>query len=249
MTEAPVPLLTVEEGNWGRASIRAIHGVLASAAKVLLDAYGRMPDAPLRVARWSRVPRVFYDHRPYQIRLSARDTYWCKYVYQFSHELCHVMTNFDCHRRRRHRWFDESLCELASLFVLQRLATVWIEEPPAAVGGATAYARHFASYAAETAEQYAHLRREDLPRWLRDNAASLDRSRYLRRLNGTVAVALLKPFLEEPSLWRDCRSLNRWNPATDATFAEYLDSWSACLRAAGCEPRVPLLIRKTFQLA
>ena len=246
MTEEPVSLLTVEEGNWGRASVQEIHGLLASAAKVLLDAFGGMPEAPLRVAWWSRVPRVFYDRRPYQIRISARDTYWCKYVYQFAHELCHVMTNFDRHRRRRHGWFDESLCELASLFVLQRLATEWIEDPPAAITGATAYAPHFATYAAETADQYAHLRSDDLPRWLRDNGATLNRNRYQRRLNGTAAVALLKPFLDDPSLWRDCRALNRWDPAADSTFGEFLHSWAAHLRDCGLEPRAPFLIRDTF---
>ena len=126
MTEVAAALLTVEEGPWGRVSRAAIHGVLASAAAVLLDGFGEPPDAPLRVARWSRVPRVFYDRRPYLIRLSARDCYWCQYVYQFAHELGHVMTNFDRHRRRRHGWFDESMCELAALFVLRRLATVWL---------------------------------------------------------------------------------------------------------------------------
>jgi len=249
LIDASGPLLAVEEGEWGRGSLAAIHGVLASAAGVLLDGFGEPPDAPLRVARWSRVPRVFYDRRPYRIRLSARDCLWCQYVYQFAHELCHVMTNFDRHRSRRHRWFDESLCELASLFVLHRLAAAWVEEPPAAVAGATAYAPHFATYAADTAGQYPRVRRADLPRWLGDNAAALSRSRYQRKLNGTAAVALLRPFLENPSLWRDCRWLNRWDPAADATFADYLHSWSACLRANAIEPRVPVLMANTFRPA
>ena len=45
-------------------SLAAIHGVLASAAGVLLEGFGELPDAPLRVARWSRVPRVFTTSGP-----------------------------------------------------------------------------------------------------------------------------------------------------------------------------------------
>ena len=117
-------LVTVENGNWGATSLRAIHAVLTSATEVLIEAFGRAPDAPIRVAPWRMDPQVFDDQRPYQVRLNARDRYWSQYVYQFSHELCHVMTNFDAHKEHKHRWFEESLCALASLFVLHRLADV-----------------------------------------------------------------------------------------------------------------------------
>ena len=82
------PLLIIENGNWGGTSLRAIRGVLTSAAEVLLAGFGSVPDAALHVAPWRRNPQVFHGRRPYQVRLSARDTYWCQYVYQFAHELC-----------------------------------------------------------------------------------------------------------------------------------------------------------------
>ena len=75
--------LRVENGNWGGTSLRTITAVLTSAADVLLHAFGRSPDAPIQVAWWSQDPRVFDDRRPYQIRLNARDRYWCQFVYQF----------------------------------------------------------------------------------------------------------------------------------------------------------------------
>ena len=51
----------------------------------------RLPDDPAgRPAARSPVEpgaaRV-YDQRPYRIRLSAREAYWCQYAYQFAHEL------------------------------------------------------------------------------------------------------------------------------------------------------------------
>ena len=103
MADPTVPPLVIENGNWGATSLRTIRGVLTSAAQVLLAGFGSVPDAAIHVAPWRRNPQVFHDRRPYQVRLSARDTYWCQYVYQFAHELCHVMINFDRHRTHRHR--------------------------------------------------------------------------------------------------------------------------------------------------
>ena len=140
-------------------SLRAIRGVLTSAAEVLLAGFGSVPDAAIHVAPWRRNPRVFHDRRPYQVRLSARDTYWCQYVYQFAHELCHVMINFDRHRAHKHRWFGEALCELASLFVLHRLAAAWAEGPPDGVANAAAFAPNFTTYALRVTARHAPARR------------------------------------------------------------------------------------------
>ena len=89
------------------------------------------------------------NKRPYQVFLSATDTYWSQYVYQFSHELCRILTHFDRYRTHKHKWFEESLCELASLHVLRSLAKVWKEDPPSEVFEASAFARHHQSYAEE----------------------------------------------------------------------------------------------------
>ena len=184
------PLLIIENGNWGATSLSTVHAVLKSAFDVLLDAFGKFPDYPVHVARWSQDPRVFYDYRPYQIRISARDTYWCQYVYQFSHELCHVMTNFDRHKEHKHKWFEESLCELASLFVLHRLATVWKERPPAEIIDAAEFAPHFRAYADDVGNDIGNVKtdRRDLPQWLTKHIDTLEANPFNRELNRTLAV-------------------------------------------------------------
>ena len=236
------PLLIIENGNWGGTSLRTVRAVLKSAFDVLLDAFEKLPDAPIRVARWSQDPRVFYDYRPYEIRISARDTYWCQYVYQFSHELCHVMTNFDSHKEHKHKWFEESLCELASLFVLHRLATVWKERPPAEIIDAVEFAPHFRTYACDTAAKYPRICSGDSQKWLSENIDSLEAYPYERKLNGTIAVLLLDRFLEDPSLWRDCGWLDHWDPSANETFRDYLDSWAALLHEKDFAARTPSLI-------
>ena len=239
--------LTVQNGNWGVTSLTAIRAVLAAAAGVLLEAFGTPPDAAVHVARWDQDPRVFYDMRPYEIRISARDTYWCQYVYQFSHELCHVITGFDRFKEHPHKWFEESLCELASLFVLHRLAEVWAEEPPPHISEASEFAPNHAIYAEGMEEKYRAPPGIALPGWLAANIGTLGADPLRRHLNGVVAVALLDRFRRDPTLWRDCLSLNRWDPRADTTFSDYLESWTACLRKYGSDARVPALVRKTFQ--
>ena len=238
------PLLVIENGNWGATSLSTVHAVLKSAFDVLLDAFGKFPDYPVHVARWSQDPRVFYDYRPYQIRISAHDTYWCQYVYQFSHELCHVMTNFDRHKEHKHKWFEESLCELASLFVLHRLATVWKERPPAEIIDAAEFAPHFRAYADDVGNDIGNVKtdRRDLPQWLTKHIDTLEANPFNRELNRTLAVAPLDRFLEDPSLWRDCGWLDHWDPSANATFRDYLDSWAALLHEKDFAARTPDLI-------
>ena len=247
-SETASALVTVENGNWGATSLRSIHAVLASAAGVLTDAFGRAPDAPIRVAPWSRAPQVFDGQRPYQIRLSARDRYWSQYVYQFSHELCHVMTNFDRHNGHKHRWFDESLCELASLFVLHRLAELWKEKPPDTVPDATRFAPNHRTYAERTAARYPHPGRDHLSEWFAQVLPKLEADPYERELCGTIAVELRDAFRADPTLWQDCGHLNYWDPNSDATFAEYLGSWTTHLRQHGLPARLPSAVAELFQL-
>ena len=241
-----MPVLTVGNGNWGTVSLTSVQAVLNSASEELLDAFGRPPDASIRVGWWSQDPRVFDDHRPYEIRINVRDTYWSQYVYQFSHELCHVMTNFDRYKEHRHKWFEESLCELASLFVLHRLAEAWVENPPPDIHGASEFAPHHGTYAERIEEKYRLPPGCDLPGWLAANIEAMEADPYRRERNGAVAITLLDRFRDEPSLWVDCGWLNHWDVHTDVTFPDYLESWIACLHRHGCEDRVPTVVRKLF---
>ena len=78
----PGASLTIVNGNWGATSLRAIRAVLESAGDVMAEAFGRPPDAPVRVSPWNGAgSRVVHDKRPYEILLTARDRYWSRYVY------------------------------------------------------------------------------------------------------------------------------------------------------------------------
>lgn len=243
MATAP---LRIVNGNWGGTGLLAIHAVLQTAYEVLVRAFGERPDAPINVGRWDRAPEVFYDRRPYEVRISSQDTYWCQYVYQFSHELCHILTNFDEHRSHAFKWFEEALCETAALFVLHGLADVWRTDPPKNVFRAGEYAPSFRTYAQDIVSNHHQPRQADLPRWLHEHMGELVADPYTRELNRCVAIALLPRFLEDPSLWRDCGDLNLWDAGTNTSLSEYLEAWSDRVQSLGREPRVPDLVSRMF---
>ena len=242
-------VVTVINGNWGLTSLSAVRAVLLSAYGVLVRSFEAAPEAAVHVSRWNRdYPFTVYDKRPYQVFLSASDTYWSQYVYQFSHELCHLLTHFDSFKKHKHKWFEESLCELASLHVLKSLATVWKEDPPSGVFEASAFAKHHQSYAEEVEKKCPMPSRSKLPGWLKRNIDLLENNPTRRELNRVVAVSLLSNFRQHPALWSDCGWLNCWDVRKDITFSEYLNSWTDCLRKhhPRQETRAPDIVRQLF---
>ena len=243
--------VTVINGNWGLTSLSAVRAVLLSAFDVLVRSFDAVPEAAVHVSRWNRdYAFTVYDKRPYQVFLSASDTYWSQYVFQFSHQLCHFLTHFDSFKKHKHKWFEESLCELASLHVLRSLATVWKENPPSGVFEASAFAKHHQSYAEEVERKTPIPSRSDLPGWLRRNIDLLENNPTRRGLNRVAAVSLLSSFRQYPALWRDCGWLNHWDVRQDSTFSEYLNSWADCLRKQSPqqEPRAPDIVRQLFAI-
>ncbi|MDE0306941.1 MAG: hypothetical protein OXI87_18980 [Albidovulum sp.] len=228
---------------------QGIKATLESTFDAFIAEFGTEPDAAVNVAWWShpQPPKALFDHRPYEIRINAVANNWPQYAYQFAHELCHVMTNFDRIKRHRHKWFEESLCELASLRVLCRLANVWAATPPLAINESRHLAQDHANYARQVKYSYSLPPGVDLPGWLATNIERMEESSTKRELNGPLAVALAKSFRQDSALWRDCTALNYWDANNDGTFREYLDSWEARLRESDAEPgRMPALARALF---
>ena len=106
---------------------------------------------------------------------------------------------------------------------------------------AAGFAPNHGTYARTIAGRYPRIG-ADVRHWFSANVNALETDCYERDLTGAVAVLLLDRFRAKPALWRDCAHLNRWNPADDPTFAHYLASWTAHLRAHGVEPRAPAVI-------
>ena len=67
----------------------------------------------------------------YTVRLATQGTsYPCQFVYQFSHEFCHILSGHDRLRGSLNTWFHESICQAASCFAIkgisERLGGRWM---------------------------------------------------------------------------------------------------------------------------
>jgi hypothetical protein len=120
--------------DWGEALSVDVHQVLNSTKDVMDSAFGGDIDNDIWVYQnLSRGnPVALFERGPhgeYKIELNVTDRYWAKYAYQFSHEYCHLRTNYDGGSPQS-KWFEEVICELCSIYALRRMSAVWAVNPP-----------------------------------------------------------------------------------------------------------------------
>jgi hypothetical protein len=226
------PSIDVRDGGWGSAEREDIEAVLQSVAGALIAHLpGRRLD-PIIVRHTNQYPVVVYDRGPrneYQVYLTATDRRWGQYVYQFAHELTHILSNYERRQsvqvENHNQWFEETLCEVASLWALRRLATDWQAAPPSP---------RFAGHAPELvvyADEFLHQPHRRLPAgmspadFMRKHETLLRREPYLRQHNELVANLLLPMFEEDPRIWEAVGYLNLADRGTD--FWEYMRFWYA----------------------
>lgn len=248
--------IDVAPGDWGTANTRDIKRVLDSVADELLTYSGFTgDDIHIRVVPRSGSPKVLYKRGgedQYVIQLTARDERWFQYVFQFAHELCHVLSNFD-HKEsigdsekvdESNQWFEESLCETASLFTLRRLAIVWENKPP--TRNWSGYGNTFSAYAARLmSEPHRRLQTgQSFHDWYTENKSTLTDSPYLREKNELVAATLLPLFEAHPEAWQSIRYLNPTKASAGKPFAQYLADW----RTAAPDKTLPDQVFELFGL-
>ena len=188
-------------GEWGDAPRENVQKTLCSAAAQLLRFCPERRLGTITVRHHEGVPMTLYEKGPqgqHQVLLGARNTYWCQYAYQFSHEVGHILCNCDRRKEGRNHWFEETLCETASLFAMRRMATAWKTDPPYA---------NWADFAPRL-DQYVDsiLAGRDrrlppdrtMPQWFLERAEVLAGQRHPTPDSQLVAAYLLALFEDEP---------------------------------------------------
>ena len=222
--------LQVDPQGWGGGDARKIATVLDAVAAELLSRFPGRPLAPIQVTRSKQAPVALYDRGPageYRIELTASGADAGPYVYEFAHEFCHVLSNYERHPHhavtRRYQWFEEALCEVASLYTLKTLAAAWRTAAP---NPELAAAAPQLQAIAERFEQEAHRKLPagiTLAAWFRESSRGLSGSAYDRSRNELVANLMLPLFEENPELWEAIGFLNLDAPG--ASFQQYLQTW------------------------
>ena len=146
-------LTIVVSGEWGVARTADIEKLLSDAASHI-NGLLRTPwtgELHVRSAPPSDpTPRTLLrcsKTDPIVIQLACKDRRWNQYAYQFAHEFCHVLSGYEGLEGNPNNWFHETICELASVFTLRRMAERWPTHPP--YPNWAGYSKHLLEYAAK----------------------------------------------------------------------------------------------------
>jgi hypothetical protein len=235
-SSAPKPLdIHVQANGFGRASPADITAVLESAAFQIcrhcphtqldgIDVYYR-PDHPQTDFKRTPSGRI-------GIGLSARDTHWAQYGFQFAHEFCHTLANFGNnpqqsvrYPRQANLWLEESLCETASLFALRAMSRSWRTAPPYPAW------QNYAPWLKDYAERRLALPQHHLPAgtpflvWFHKNQTALRQNSDMRDRNTMIAIQLLPIFEAEPRGWEAVTFLNRGSFNAEESLAQHFVEW------------------------
>jgi hypothetical protein len=224
------PAISVIEGRWGNVKLEEIHKVLESTLNVFIPHSPNLKNKRISVYKDSDAPLVHYqvsENGEYRIHLTSHDRLWCQYVFQFAHELGHIM----CRTKRgdaSNDWFEEMICEAASLFALKELSHKWSNSPP--YPNWASYAEEFQNYRTRRINQSSCPENFQIDSWWKQNRELLSQNSHLRKQNLWMAIQILPMINKQPKVaWSACHWLNQSKTKQPISFHEYLNHWkSAC---------------------
>ncbi|MFN3785450.1 MAG: hypothetical protein ACK4RS_01290 [Thiothrix sp.] len=228
----PAAQVKMESTQWGDANVADVQTVLESVLEVLTPYAAGRQFGTLLVKNDSSGPISVYEkgaNGEYIIMLNVHGRYWAQLAYQFSHEMCHLLSNYDLapNNVSQQQWFEEALCESFSLFTLEKLAAHWQDNPPYPQW--REYAPKFLEYRGTNLQQ-PHRRLPDgmsMPKWYQQYRTLLSADPYAqeRELNELVANQLLPLFSAEPDAWTAINYLNLGDDTQDKSLYRYLSDW------------------------
>ncbi|MBU0654323.1 MAG: hypothetical protein KJ914_04220 [Gammaproteobacteria bacterium] len=224
--------VNVASKEWGDANPDDVQTVLQSVIDTLSPYMLNREFGAITIRDDPQGPVSLYEkgkNGEYVILLNVKGRYWAQLVYQFSHEMCHLMSNYDLapNNISRQQWFEEALCEAFSLFALDRMAEQWAAYPPYPQW--QDYAPEFLKYKQDNLKQ-AHRRLPrgmKLPAWYEEYRKTLSNDPYAqgRDLNELVANQLLPVFSARPESWIAINYLNLGEDSKGVPLQQYLEDW------------------------
>ena len=187
---------------------------------------------PIILENSSDGPVVLFQrgsNNEYQVKINIGDTFWAQLVYQFSHEFMHILSNYGRTESDSNQWFEEALCEAASIHAVKRLSVVWETNPPLP---------HLQSFAPSMKDYYNNLIAEphrylqsgdSIANWYQREQVSLRNDAGQRDKNEVLGTKIYQFFEESPDRWRAVRYINMSNVNGQITLKQYLTDWQTHL--------------------
>ena len=220
-----VPNIEVVKGSWGEVTIPEVKKVLNLTAKQLFPSTQKREWDSILVKQSNAGPMVLFERGQkgeYTVYLDTHGRYWCQYVFQFAHEIGHIICGYH-KENQKHLWFEETICEVASLFALHSMSKEWKDSLP--YPNLENYAEEFKSYAANRMKKNSFANPDKFQEWIRSNKDSLVEKPMDRSMHGKMATILLPYFKNDSFSWSACLYLNKTNNFASDSFDQYLNRW------------------------
>ena len=219
--------IKVVGNGWGKASKTDLKKVLESAANTIWRHCKEAKLPPIQVSKGNETPISLFQRAKngdLQVKLTSKDTFWAQHSYQFAHEICHCLCRFK-DGDKTNMWFEESLCETASLFALRAMSKDWQTKPP--YPNWKSYSRALYDYAEKLLQDPERSLPENMTikQWYLKNKESLEKDAINRKLNAVVAKEILKFLEKDPHHWEAVFWINEKRTTEKVSFEVYLRNW------------------------
>ena len=220
----------IEAEGWGGASPEDIRKVLESTGRELLKHIPQNKIIRIHVVASDTVPQVDFKRAAngeYTVRLAVKGRFWAQLAFQFGHELGHIVSHYERINDNKigieNKWFEETVAEAASLFVLARMAETWKTDPP--YMNWKSFAPALKEYLDKLLKDTEIAAVEKMPQWFNDNRPALKADPHLRERNRVVAIHIFRMLERDPSQWEAFRYLNLGRPDATNSFESFLENW------------------------
>ena len=215
--------------NFNGPTHARVQEILDPVHDLLLKSLSSAPRHTIQVYVRPQGPKVDLVRNVQRIGLSAQQHFYMQYAYQYAHELGHVLTQWQDSDEYRFKWFEETLCELASLYVIHSFA----QSRPYGLFSKEQWMGYLNSVESNQVDSRWRIHRIDSTTrtrtWFPRLQRAMEQNSLIRELNGAIAFELLPHFVERPELWEAVAYVNRWDTSRDRSFNDYLSSWTVTL--------------------
>ena len=204
------PYIHIEcDESWGKYDVNVVFGIIKDVEFDFSYCLGNANKKTCILRHIESGPKCIGQDM-HIIYLSAKDNYWCQWIYQFAHEYCHHLIDGTMSGEIKGLlWFEETICELSSLFHLNNF---WHKclITPSLFHYAPSVQDYLYGLCTENSQLVELFCQESLSQW--DDL--LKEAVYHRDIYNAIAVSILPIFLQNPKLWKmilyfgDIRSWN-----------------------------------------
>lgn len=174
--------------------------IISDVCDLMLEAFDEHPDTVLQIIDNKQLGHpMCLDGNKIVFLSTVGNTFWAQNAYQLSHELCHHFIKKKA-PTGNNSWFEESICELASIYFLSEIAFIW----------STSTNNTKSSYSSSITDYFSNLQVDllniDLKQLGVHSSAlykAMNANPELRYENRFIANKLLPIFQETPTLWED----------------------------------------------